>query len=160
MAVGPAAGLATKLVILGVLLHNGLTTADNLRWPWLVGAAGLAMNTLVIGLNGGHMPQSVEAATAVWGGTRIDPARLQNVAAIGPHTLLPWLGDVLAEPSWIPRPNVVSPGDVVLSIGVAAWVFAATLRARRSEAVPAARIMSVIGTPIYGLRSRGRCCSD
>jgi len=38
---------------------------------------------------------------------------------------LPWLADVLPQPAWLPRPNVVSVGDILLAGGVAAWAFGA-----------------------------------
>ena len=72
---GPAIWLATRLILVGVLVHNAVGAPDMLRWPWLLAATGLAMNALVVALNGGHMPQSVEAATSVWGGVRTDPDR-------------------------------------------------------------------------------------
>jgi hypothetical protein len=71
------------------------------------------------------MPQAAEAAIAVWGASHIDPTRLQNVAPMRPDTVLPWLADVLPQPAWIPRPNVVSVGDLLLAAGIAAWVFGA-----------------------------------
>jgi hypothetical protein len=65
----------------------------------------------------------------VWGASHIDPSRLQNVAPIGPDTRLPWLGDILAEPDWLPRRNVISIGDILLALGIASWAFtAATTR--------------------------------
>jgi uncharacterized protein DUF5317 len=90
-------------------------------------AVGVSLNTVVIAVNAGHMPQSPEAALAVWGVSQIDPARLQNVSVMGPETRLGWLGDVFAEPDWLPRRNVVSVGDILLALGVATWVFWAML---------------------------------
>src|SRR5438552_1428423 len=123
-AVGPWLWVATKLVLLGVVLLNARDAAQ--RWPWLVVGAGLALNTLVIVSNGGFMPQSVDAAAAVWGQRTLDPARLHNVMPIGPQTQLVWLADVLPEPRWLPRANVLSVGDLLLAAGVAAWAFVAT----------------------------------
>src|SRR5712691_7927471 len=42
-------------------------------WLWVVMSVGIGLNTLVIVANGGHMPQSVEAATAVWGPQHAGP---------------------------------------------------------------------------------------
>jgi len=123
--VGPWIWLGTKLVLLGVLIRNAWPASGTVCWPWLLAAAGVALNTLVIALNDGHMPQAPEAAIAIWGASHIDPMKLQNVAPMRPETLLPWLGDVLPQPAWLPRRNVVSVGDLLLAAGVAAWVFGA-----------------------------------
>jgi hypothetical protein len=120
--VGPWIWLGTKLALLAALLRNAWPGP---RWAWLVAAVGVALNTFVIALNDGHMPQAAEAAIAVWGASHIDPSRLQNVAPMRPDTVLPWLADVLPQPAWIPRPNVVSVGDLLLAAGIAAWVFGA-----------------------------------
>lgn len=122
---GPWIWLATKLVLLAVLVRNGWPATSRNRWPWLVAALGVALNALVIALNDGHMPQATAAAIAVWGASHIDPTKLQNVAPMRPETVLPWLADVLPQPAWLPRRNVVSVGDLLLSAGIAAWVFGA-----------------------------------
>jgi hypothetical protein len=113
-------------VFLGVLVANARGA-----WPWWIAATGVGLNTLVIALNGGHMPQSGEAALAVWGGTHLDPSRLQNVAALGVGTRLAWLADVIPEPAWLPHRNVVSIGDVLLALGVASWAFSAAMKQPR-----------------------------
>ena len=68
---GPWIWLATKLALLGALLKNALPAAGMVSWPWLIAAAGVALNALVIALNDGHMPQAPEAAIAVWGVPRL-----------------------------------------------------------------------------------------
>jgi hypothetical protein len=123
--VGPWLWLTTKLALVGVLVRNALPAPRTVSWAWLVAAVGVALNALVIALNNGHMPQAAEAAIAVWGASHIDPIRLQNVAPMQPETVLPWLADVLPQPAWLPRRNVVSVGDLMLAGGVAAWVFRA-----------------------------------
>lgn len=125
MAIGPWLWLATRAGFLVVLIVNGwLGPGTVVRWAWRIAALGMLLNSVVIAANGGHMPQSPEAAAAVWGSSQIDAQRLENVSVMGPWTRLPWLGDVLAEPGWLPRRNVVSIGDVLLSMGVAAWLYA------------------------------------
>jgi len=126
-AAGPWLWLATKVVLLTVLLWNAWPERRHVVWPWAVAACGVALNALVIAANYGHMPQSAEAAAAVWGASRIDPTRLQNIVPMGPETVLPWLGDIFPQPRWLPRPNVVSIGDILLALGVGAWAFIATL---------------------------------
>jgi hypothetical protein len=122
MAIGPWVWMAVRVAFVTVLVMNGFGRA---AWAWRLAALGVALNTLVIALNGGHMPQSPEAAAAVWGASQIDADRLQNVSVMGPATRLAWLGDVFAEPAWLPRRNVVSMGDIFLAIGVAGWAYSA-----------------------------------
>jgi hypothetical protein len=136
MQIGPSIWLATRLVFLAVLCANAWPSRGGQRWAWWLAALGLGLNTLVIAVNDGHMPQSYEAAVAVWGASHIDPARLQNVAPIVAETRLAWLADILAEPRWLPRPTVVSVGDILLALGVATWVFIQTHTASdRSQSV-------------------------
>ena len=156
MWIGPWLWLATRLVLLGVALANARRAAPG-RWAWAIASCGLACNTLVIGANAGHMPQSPAAAAAVWG-VRTLPAspHLDNTLPMTAETHLAALGDVLAEPTWLPRPNVVSLGDLLLAAGLAAWVF------RVSGPHQAARgrdIVTWIGTPIHGSTRRTRRCS-
>jgi hypothetical protein len=134
MQVGPGVWLITRLVFLGALIANGWPMHQPLGWSWWLAALGLGFNTLVIAANGGHMPQSVDAAIAVWGASHIDPTRLQNVVPMVAETRLAWLGDIFAEPRWLPRPNVVSLGDILLALGVASWVFNS---AKKSQLVTA-----------------------
>src|SRR5438552_481919 len=123
LQIGPWVWLASRTLLLAVLLANALPRRGAVCWPLLVAAGGVALNSLVIAGNGGHMPQSAAAAVAVWGANHIDPDRLQNVAPMGPDTWMPWLGDIFPEPAWLPRPNVVSIGDLALAAGIAAWAF-------------------------------------
>ena len=109
---GPWVWVAARLVLVAVLVLNAWSGPK----VWWIAALGVSLNTLVIVVNGGHMP--------VWGATQIDTQRLQNVAAMGSETRLAWLGDVFAEPEWLPRRNVVSVGDILLAVGVAKWVYA------------------------------------
>ena len=85
----------------------------------------MSLNTLVITANNGYMPQSTEAAIQIWGAERVSvqraQTRLQNVVPIDQHTRLAWLGDVIAQPTWLPRANVISIGDILLALGIAAW---------------------------------------
>lgn len=131
MALGPWVWLLTRVVFVAALTAEGWSSSR----PLLLAALGLALNTVVIGLNAGHMPQSEGAAIQVWGSSHIDAFRLQNVAPMTADTRLPWLADTLPEPAWLPRANVISPGDVLLATGIAGWAFSA---ARKSQSVEAA----------------------
>jgi Family of unknown function (DUF5317) len=123
---GPWVWVATRLALLAAVLRN-----TRARGAWsgacLAMALGMALNTVVIVSNDGYMPQSVEAAINVWGPERVgadaDPGRLQNTRPMDADSRLTWLGDVLPEPTWLPRANVLSVGDVVLALGMAAWIF-------------------------------------
>jgi hypothetical protein len=124
MQIGPWIWIASRLVFLAVLVVNAAhSTTNAVKWSWWMAAVGVALNTLVVVANGGHMPQSMQAAVAVWGAGHIDPTRLQNVAPLGADTRLPWLADVVAEPRWLPRANVISVGDLLLAFGMASWAF-------------------------------------
>jgi len=134
---GPWLWLTTRLVLLAVVLRN-VRLGSRVAVPCLVAALGLSLNTLVIAANDGYMPQSVEAATLVWGAdtvaNRQQDARLHNTAPIAADTRLPWLADVIAQPDWLPRRNVISLGDILLSLGLAGWTFQQLASARRQPA--------------------------
>ncbi|WP_199617338.1 DUF5317 domain-containing protein [Paenibacillus alkalitolerans] len=82
---------------------------------------GVFLNFLVMALNGGVMPVSIEAAE-VLGGNFV--AELQNNDVIYKHamlredTLLPFLGDIIPLTSPYPRQQVISIGDIVMNIGI------------------------------------------
>jgi hypothetical protein len=126
LAAGPWIWLASKLVMLVVLARNAQHNPGQ-RAAWLAILLGVALNTLAVAANGGHMPQSPEAAAAVWGSEYVRPdtysKHLENVTWMNPSTTLPWISDILPEPRWLPRANVMSIGDVILALGVAAWMF-------------------------------------
>lgn len=98
-------------------------------------AAGLLMNGVVLLLNAG-MPVSVDAANRVGA----DPAALLAPAERAPitaDTLLPALGKTVPI-AFPPRPEVVSPGDVAVSAGLALAVAVGMTGGRRPEATPSA----------------------
>jgi hypothetical protein len=100
----------------------------------LIAGLGVALNLMVIATNGGYMPQSSEARVAARGATlqQDEPApRLLNVKPIDESTRLVWLADVVPQPAWFPRANVVSIGDVLLAVGLGMWAFQVTLQVRR-----------------------------
>jgi hypothetical protein len=117
-----AVGLAVSVaLVVGFLAAN-----RHVRGTGLV-ALGLAANALVVGLNAA-MPVSAHAAAragvAPAGGD--DPRHEPSSAG----TRLPWLGDVVPLPlPW--RPEVVSPGDVLVAAGLAQLVVAGMVRPLR-----------------------------
>lgn len=101
-------------------------------------ALGLGANALVVALNGA-MPVSPDAAARA-------SVPLDDVAAgldsrhvvAGDSTRLPLLGDVV--PVLLPlRPEVVSPGDVLVASGLAQLVVVGMLSGRPRARVPAGR---------------------
>jgi Family of unknown function (DUF5317) len=119
--------LAAVVVAAG---RNGLVQGAA-RTPWFLAALGVGLNVLVVLANGGLMPQSRDALHSV-GGTPRPEHRLTNVAPLTDETRLPWLGDIIPEPGWLPLTNVVSVGDLLLSVG-AAWALVARAPRRRAS---------------------------
>lgn len=113
---GPLLYVASSALVLFALLAN-------LRQPaFLVIALGALLNLTVISLNGGLMPAS-PAAFAMLNGVAVVPVEyFSNSQLIGPHTLLPWLGDVFVLPRPVPMANVFSLGDVLIGIGGALFI--------------------------------------
>jgi hypothetical protein len=126
---GPWLWVLSRTVLLAVIIRNLVPRIS----PALVAAVGLSLNTVVIALNGGYMPQSVEAATEVWGSVPHAEARLYNTTPLVADTRLPWLADVIVQPDWLPRRNVMSVGDVLLSLGMAGWTFQLLRRERQPQ---------------------------
>jgi hypothetical protein len=131
---GPWIWVMSLLVMLGVLCRNG-AAAGRSRLPWQGAALGVALNLAVVVANGGYMPQSAEARSVTRGVAHTSEqetsGHLRNVTPIGPETRLAWLGDVIPQPAWLPRANVVSLGDLLLSAGLGWWAFQITALAPR-----------------------------
>jgi hypothetical protein len=122
---GPSLWVISLCAMLAMLLRNALRPGGP-RVGWQLAALGIGLNLLVVVANGGYMPQSQAARLAARGATlpaNANVTELYNVAPIGPETRLAWLGDVIAQPRWLPKANVVSVGDVVLSLGLAGLAF-------------------------------------
>jgi len=126
LVLGPWLWVVTKLIMLLCLGRNARPSG---QWSiaCLVMALGIALNTVAIVANGGYMPQSVEAAKTVWGAhaerSGVDTTRLRNTRPMDADSQLTWLADVIVQPDWLPRRNVISIGDVLLSLGMAVWIF-------------------------------------
>ena len=129
-------GLAgSALLVVGFLARN-----RGVRGTGLV-ALGLLLNAVVVAANGA-MPVSAEAAGRAGTGvqdllTGADPRH----ELAGPGTRLRWLGDVVPVPLPL-RPEVVSPGDVLVAAGLGQLVVlamtgaAGTPQGRSRRAVP------------------------
>ena len=107
---------AVRIIYLTSMLLAALALWLNRAWPgmgWII--SGYLLNLTVINLNGGFMPVS-DAAFVIAGGTTIN-GRFANGIPIGASTVLPWLGDVLPIPGFLPINGVFSPGDVLILVG-------------------------------------------
>lgn len=100
--------------------------ALNVRVPgfWLV-TFGVACNVLVIFANNGRMPVTLTA----WKATGQSPSLItatgeyNNNVLAGHGTHLAFLGDIFALPGNVPLANALSIGDVLIVIGMAAFVY-------------------------------------
>jgi Family of unknown function (DUF5317) len=126
----------------------------NLRIPamWIVGL-GVALNTLVIGLNQG-MPTRVREVTTALGRTVERP--IERTVKHRPESdddLLPFLGDQIVIPE--PVDEVISVGDVVLALGIVSVCYFGSRR-RVPRAVRTARLREQAQQDKSGQQSRPR----
>jgi hypothetical protein len=126
IAYGPVVWVACLAGLLATLVRNCVGNPAT-RGAWAVAAVGVGLNLLVVVSNGGYMPQSAEARSAVHGPLveRTEP-QLRNIVPLDDETRLGFLGDVIAQPAWLPNANVISPGDLLLGFGLAWWAFLIT----------------------------------
>jgi Family of unknown function (DUF5317) len=125
LAWGPPIWVICIMAMLAVLVCNALSPGAA-RYGWQLAALGVALNLLVVLANGGYMPLSQPARIAVRGAALPADANvteLHNVTPMSPETRLAWFGDVIPQPRWLPMANVVSVGDVMLSLGMATLAF-------------------------------------
>jgi MFS family permease len=113
--------VASYLMILGFFALNARVPAF-----WLVGF-GLVSNVCVIFANRGRMPVSAEAWQASGGDVSafIPSGYSDNNVLAGPHTHLWWLSDIFAVPPEIPLASVLSIGDLLIVVGMVAFVYRA-----------------------------------
>lgn len=117
---------ARVLVIGGYLLAlAGLAANLNLTWLW-VALAGAALNTAVIAANGGRMPVSARVLREASHSLVLRGASGPFYVLAGPRTALPALGDTLPLAAGGVG-FILSPGDVLLAIGIAATLAAGML---------------------------------
>lgn len=124
---------------LGLVASAGFVVAFLVRNRGIRGtglvALGLVANALVVGANGA-MPVSLEAAGRAGIGTqdllaRSDPRH----ETADRSTRLPWLGDVIPVPVPL-RPEVVSPGDVLVAAGLGQLVALGMVGAGATDRAP------------------------
>lgn len=92
---------------------------------WALGL-GLALNLLVIALNGGLMPVSPETVAQLLPGAPPDAWQVGN--RLGRNIVLPvtatrlwWLSDYILLPAWFPIRKALSIGDILIA-GGAFWL--------------------------------------
>lgn len=90
--------------------------------PVVVMGMGLVLNFVVIGLNGGRMPASVnslrKSGEVGLANELVSRGNFGNVIPMDSSTKLNVLGDKIFLPSWVPFSSAFSVGDVVISVGV------------------------------------------
>lgn len=103
-------------------------------------ALGFALNFLVIGVNGGAMPVTIDG---------LDPGLAQlledkgviTYSMITEQTRLPWLADTLIFP-W-PKAKAFSIGDIFISLGVFWLVFKSMTVKRFPEKLTSVRTLKI-----------------
>ncbi len=133
---GPWLYVGSMVAILVVLARNALDPIPG-RSAWVVAALGVACNVAVVSANEGYMPQSQEARAVTGMQAPPDPrTRLTNVQPMTPDSRLPFLGDVIPEPAVLGRANVVSVGDLLLTLGITWLAFRVTQATPRARPAP------------------------
>jgi Family of unknown function (DUF5317) len=133
LTVGPWLFVAAKSLLVAALAYNAFKNTQ--RVAWSIALLGATLNVIVIAANGGYMPQSTEGRLVAYGTTLAESEttpRLINVKPIDDSARLAFLSDVVAQPRWVPRANVVSVGDLLLAAGLGVWAFQVTASGRRS----------------------------
>ncbi|MHB1136728.1 MAG: DUF5317 family protein [Coriobacteriia bacterium] len=117
-------------VWLTMMVSLSLVLALNVprRWVLAVAALGIALNALVIALNGA-MPVSMRSVSEI-GASRADAlTKMQADCLHEPldgETRLAVLADLIPIPGPQWQRGVVSMGDLLLAMGLGGWVFVAT----------------------------------
>ena len=121
---GSAVLVISQLVLLGFVWFN-----RDLIGIRILGL-GLLLNLLVILLNGGLMPLAPETAQALFPELPPDawiigsrPGSSKNILLLTEDTRLAWLSDTILLPEWFPWTRALSPGDVLIALGVF-WLLA------------------------------------
>jgi len=134
----PLVAFATVPIYVLSMILLVIWVAGNWRIPGMaLIAAGLALNVIAISVNGGHMPVSIESARyagTIGNYTSTGAFVANNSIATQDNARLWLLTDIIAIPKQVPFANVISIGDVLLTIGVGILCY----RTLRHAPVPAA----------------------
>jgi uncharacterized protein DUF5317 len=121
-----------------VLVLLGARRNWHLGLPARLALIGMALNVMVIVVNGGHMPVNAAAMRAVQGDAKVGELAghhlYENTQLANSSSRLVLLSDRL--PISLPggRGNVYSAGDVLLAIGVSALAYRATRKPWQRDA--------------------------
>jgi hypothetical protein len=116
-----------------IILFIGILYNCEHKSMWLV-FLGSFLNFIVIAINGGAMPVSMEGLQRAG---LDDLIRMINTGGIATHqaitesTRLPFLADIFVLPKGYPFPKVLSIGDLLISVGIFAFVQKAMMLDRR-----------------------------
>lgn len=115
-------GAAGMPIYVGSTLAVALVVTANHRITGMpVVALGAFSNLAAIVANGGYMPASETALSALG---KVVKGTYTNSSFV-PNPNLPWLTDIFAMPAWLPAANVYSVGDVLIGLGVVVVIVAA-----------------------------------
>jgi len=120
---GPSLYVASTTLVLMALVVNFRQPGFGLI---LVGALA---NFVVIIANGGQMPASPEAFTALNGVPVVPTTNFTNSVIAGADTSFYFLADIFVLPRPLPLANVFSIGDVLIGLG-GAWFIVAVMHRR------------------------------
>jgi len=121
---------ASAVLVISQLVLLGFVWFNRDLIGFRIFGLGLILNLLVIILNGGLMPLAPETAQAlypevppsVWQiGSR--PGMSKNILLFYEDTRLAWLSDSILLPAWFPWTRALSPGDLLIALGVF-WLLA------------------------------------
>jgi predicted MFS family arabinose efflux permease len=128
--------------------------AANARLLFLIPVLlGVALNGLAIAANGGVMPVSTTAARAAG----IEVVEGRNLSSEAEH--LKFLGDVFALPKQFPLANTFSVGDLLIGLGMIAFVIIVSLP-RGADTLAASRIVEPLRIRAYRRLAVGKLLSN
>lgn len=121
---------ASAVLVISQLLLLGFVWSNRGLIGFQIFGLGLILNLLVIFLNGGLMPLAPETAQALHPGIPLSSWQIgsrlgmsKNILLLYEDTRLAWLSDSILLPEWFPWTIALSPGDLLIALGVF-WLLA------------------------------------